>query len=166
MVTDPYGVQAGDYVQSNQGPLSVTSSGGLQDQYGGNVVQLDGVSFINADITDRASLNDAQKSMLDSRTSTTPQTDSMNPTIQDRDRTVGTGIAPSFADDSNNGGGTDPDANDDSGMNSGDITTNVGTTVSAGDRRGGAGEAAAIASYVAAKEKQQQTSDDNSSGGK
>lgn len=208
-----WGTQAGDYVQSNQGPLSVTSSGGLQDQYGGNVVQLDGVSFINADITDRASLNDAQRSMLDSRTSTTPQTDSMNPTIQDRDRTVGTGITsptksyqdilndiidptkaissdktvgvgdmikagaltpvsvstPSYADDSNNGGGTDPDANDDSGMSGnsfGDITTNVGTTVSAEDRRGGAGEAAAIASYVAAKEKQQQDSSDSSSGGK
>ena len=181
-----WGTQAGDYVQSNQGPLSVTSSGGLQDQSGGNVVSLDGVSFVNADITDRASLNDAQRSMLDSRTSTTPQTDSMNPTIQDRDRTVDTGIAPSYADDSNNGGGndtsgetstggsftntgTDPDANDDSGMSGnsfGDITTNVGTTVSAEDRRGGAGEAAAIASYVAAKEKQQQASDDSSTGGK
>ena len=179
-----WGTQAGDYVQSNQGPLSVTSSGGLKDQYGGTVVSLGGVSFINADITDRASLNDAQRSMLDSRTSTTPQTDSMNPTIQDRDRAVGTGMnpppsAPSYTDDS----GTDPDGNDDSGMNSGDVTTNVGTTVAAEDRYGGAGEAAAIADYVAAKESATSKSnpanynnkdglsnsssgDDNSSGGK
>ena len=186
-----WGTQAGDYVQSDQGPLSVTSSGRLQDQSGGNVLALGGVSFINTDITDRASLTDAQRSVLDSRTSTTPQTDSMNPTIQDRDRTVGTGITsptksyqdilndiidptkaissdktvgvgdmikagaltpvsvstPSFADDSNNGGndggndtsgetstggsftntGTDPDANDDSGMSSPSYSSTAAT---------------------------------------
>jgi hypothetical protein len=46
-----WGTQPGDYVQSDQGPLMVSDSGQMQNPQGGTTVMIDGVSFVNANIS-------------------------------------------------------------------------------------------------------------------
>ncbi len=46
-----WGTQPGDYVQSDQGPLMVNDSGQMQNPQGGTTVMIDGVSFVNANIS-------------------------------------------------------------------------------------------------------------------
>ena len=64
-----WGTNPGDYVQSDQGPLQVTEGGQLKGPDGFTTVMIDGVSFVNTDIRDYGNLTDAQKSVVDNRTS-------------------------------------------------------------------------------------------------
>lgn len=64
-----WGTQPGDYVQSDQGPLEVTAGGQLKGR-NGTTVMIDGVSFVNANVSKPETLNAAQKAKLAERTST------------------------------------------------------------------------------------------------
>ena len=64
-----WGTQPGDYVQSDQGPLEVTAGGQLKGP-NGTTVMIDGVSFVNANVSRPETLNAAQKAKLAERTST------------------------------------------------------------------------------------------------
>ena len=64
-----WGTQPGDYVQSDQGPLEVTAGGQLKGP-NGTTVMIDGVSFVNANVSKPETLNAAQKAKLAERTST------------------------------------------------------------------------------------------------
>ena len=46
-----WGTQPGDYVQSDQGPLMISDGGQMQNPQGGTTVMIDGVSFVNANIS-------------------------------------------------------------------------------------------------------------------
>ena len=58
-----WGTQPGDYVQSDQGPLEVTAGGQLKGP-NGTTVMIDGVSFVNANVSKPETLNAAQKASL------------------------------------------------------------------------------------------------------
>jgi lysozyme len=75
-----WGTNTGDYVQSDQGPLQVTESGQLKGPDGFTTVMIDGVSFVNTDIRDYGNLTDAQKAVVDNRTSVDDNTYSRDPT--------------------------------------------------------------------------------------
>jgi len=64
-----WGTRPGDYVQSDQGPLEVTAGGQLKGP-NGTTVMIDGVSFVNANVSKPETLNAAQKAKLAERTST------------------------------------------------------------------------------------------------
>lgn len=64
-----WGTRPGDYVQSDQGPLEVTAGGQLKGP-NGTTVMIDGVSFVNANVSRPETLNAAQKAKLAERTST------------------------------------------------------------------------------------------------
>lgn len=64
-----WGTQPGDYVQSDQGPLEVTAGGQLKGP-NGTTVMIDGVSFVNANVSKPETLTIAQKQVLARRTST------------------------------------------------------------------------------------------------
>ena len=68
-----WGTNPGDYVQSDQGPLMVDEHGQMKGP-NGTTVMLDGVSFVNADITKPETLNREQRVALAERTSATPNT--------------------------------------------------------------------------------------------
>ncbi len=46
-----WGTQPGDYVQSDQGPLMISDGGQMQNPQGGTTVMIDGVSFVNANVS-------------------------------------------------------------------------------------------------------------------
>tara|TARA_Y100000389_G_scaffold77860_1_gene74651 strand:- start:4974 stop:6650 length:1677 start_codon:yes stop_codon:yes gene_type:complete len=64
-----WGTQPGDYVQSDQGPLEVSDNGQLKGP-NGTTVMIDGVSFVNANVSKPETLTIAQKQVLARRTST------------------------------------------------------------------------------------------------
>ena len=85
-----WGTNPGDYIQSDQGPLQVTEGGQLKGPDGSTTVMVDGVSFVNTDITDYANLNAAQKAIVDNRTSVDNNTYATDTTSGDAQSSVST----------------------------------------------------------------------------
>jgi len=68
-----WGTRPGDYVQSDQGPLMVSDGGQLKGP-NGTTVMIDGVSFVNANVTKPETLTREQRVTLAERTNPNPNT--------------------------------------------------------------------------------------------